>query len=373
MPEILILTAADDIHGYAVAEAVRRKGGTAIVWITSDYPQRATETIHYTASRQSLRLRGVNDALENPSPDTVWHRRPMFVLDRARLHPADRDFAEESCRDMRESVLATLAPGAFWVNPQIGRAQAKSKAVQHAFAVRAGLRMPDTLYSNDPDEIRSFIREHGGRIVMKPLRAIPWQSDDNYFMPYTALLTEEKLVSDDLLRVAPAIYQELVEKAYEVRVTVIGRRMFAAQIHSQQSQFGQIDWRKSYGDLKMSAMVLPEAVEAACLALLDGLGLVFGCIDFIVTAGGDYIFLEINQMGQFLFVEHYTGLPLLDAFSEFLVQGSVDYDWDAGRVGIRYEDVKDVDRGTAEDHVPIPNMTHYEGTGTDAPDVSVGV
>ncbi len=370
MPEILILTVVDDIHAFAVAEAVRRKGGTPVIWITSDYPQRATETILYEGRRQSLRLRGTADLIENPAPDVVWHRRPMFVLDRARLHPADREYAEESCRDLRDSMLATLAPDAFWVNPRHGRALAKSKPVQHGFAVKAGLHMPDTLYSNDPGDIRSFIREQGGKIVMKPLRAVPWQSDDNYFMPYTAVLTEEKLVDDEMLRVAPAIYQALVEKAFEVRVTVIGRRIFAARIHSQQSRFGQVDWRKSYGDLQMSAMQLPEAVEAACLSLMDRMGLVFGCIDFIVTPDGDYVFLEVNQMGQFLFVEAYTGMPLLDAFSEFLVQRSVDFDWDPARVGIRYDDVKDIPTGSLEDHVALPNMTRYEGSG-EVPDVRV--
>jgi hypothetical protein len=368
MPEILILTVVDDIHAYVVAEAVRRKGATPVIWITSDFPQRATETILYEGGQQTLRFRSPDSVIENPEPDAVWHRRPMFLLDRAQLHPADRDYAEESCRDLRDSVMSTLAPKAFWVNPRQARTLASRKPVQHAHALQAGLRMPDTLYTNDPDDIRAFIRGHGGRIVMKPLRAIPWQGDDNYFMPYTAMLTEEQLVDDDLLRAAPAIYQELVEKAYEVRVTMIGRRAFAAKIHSQQSRHGQLDWRKSYGDLQMSAIDLPEAVENACHALLDRMGLVFGCIDLIVTPAGDHIFLEVNQMGQFLFVEHYTGLPLLDAFSELLVQGNIHYDWDESRVGVRYADLRDVATATAEGHVPIPNITRYEGTA-EAPDV----
>src|SRR6267378_1479094 len=33
------------------------------------------------------------------------------------------------------------------------------------------------------------------------------------------------------------------------------------------------------------------------------LGLAFGCIDLIVTPEGEHIFLEVNEMGQFLWVE----------------------------------------------------------------------
>ena len=57
-----------------------------------------------------------------------------------------------------------------------------------------------------------------------------------------------------------------------------------------------------------------------CRALLRRLGLVFGCIDFIVTPEGEYVFLEVNQMGQFLWVELANPeFPLLQAFAEFLV------------------------------------------------------
>ena len=46
----------------------------------------------------------------------------------------------------------------------------------------------------------------------------------------------------------------------------------------------------------------------------------FGCIDFIVTPEGEYVFLEVNQMGQFLWVELANPeFPLLQAFAEFLV------------------------------------------------------
>lgn len=79
-------------------------------------------------------------------------------------------------------------------------------------------------------------------------------------------------------------------------------------------------------------------MESQCFTLLDELGLVFGCFDFVVTPSEDHVFLEVNEMGQFLFLERYCGLPLLDAFSEFLLQGRVDFEWNADEVQIRYTD-----------------------------------
>jgi hypothetical protein len=88
------------------------------------------------------------------------------------------------------------------------------------------------------------------------------------------------------------------------------------------------------------------------------LDIVFGCFDFIVRPDGRHVFLEVNQAGQFLFVEHETGQPLLDAFSEFLRQGTVDFAWSPERVSVRYSELKEpafhrLQRELAL-HVPVP-------------------
>jgi hypothetical protein len=48
------------------------------------------------------------------------------------------------------------------------------------------------------------------------------------------------------------------------------------------------------------------------------LGLVFGAIDMRQTPQGDYVFLEINPAGQFMYIEAATGLPLAKAMAEEL-------------------------------------------------------
>lgn len=65
------------------------------------------------------------------------------------------------------------------------------------------------------------------------------------------------MVADELLRLTPGIYQVLVPKAYELRVTMMGRRAFTAKILSQETQAGKLDWRKSYGELKMEPSRFP--------------------------------------------------------------------------------------------------------------------
>jgi glutathione synthase/RimK-type ligase-like ATP-grasp enzyme len=358
---ILIVTEANDLHASAVAEALERKGATVTLWATSDFPSRSEETAHFSADgEKALRIAGPDLDLVSPCFDVVWRRRPTYVLDPKALHPADRTFANNECSLFRSALFHLLASGAFWVNPLAGAARAGSKLLQHEAAAQVGLKMPETLFTNSIREIRALLARRR-EVIYKPLSSGGWKNSESDFLPYTALVTEETLVAEAVLRQTPGIFQELVPKAYELRITVIGNRVFTAKILSQETRMGRLDWRRSYDELRLEPAQLPLEIEERCIALLDELGLVFGCLDFIATPDGQLVFLEVNEMGQFLFVERYCGLPLLDAFSEFLLQGTVDFDWNEEAVALRYTD-PDLKRDAGERwatflrrHVPSPD------------------
>jgi len=286
---IAILSHPGDVHARAVHDALLRKGASPVLWTAMAIDE---------------------------SFDAVWFRRPVAPTD------------DDACRAFRVALFAVWRRSGFWVNDPRARDRAEQKPLQHAIAIAAGFDTPDTLYSNDAVAVRRFVREHGGRAVFK-----------NFSPTSTAVITETHLDDDERIALAPAIYQELVPKAYELRVTVIGHRVFAAKLHSQSSAKGQLDWRRAGDAIVAEATALPPGIEAMCLDLVARLGLVFGCIDLIVTPDGRHVFLEINQMGQFLFIERWTGLPLLDAFAELLLQRRADYEWPSPRAAVHYADV----------------------------------
>ena len=97
-----------------------------------------------------------------------------------------------------------------------------------------------------------------------------------------------------------------------LRTTISGRsstrmaqlQCVAVRLDSQLRDFTRLDWRSDMvAPLKPALVALPRAVEERCIALMRKLGLAFGCIDLIVTPEGEHIFLEVNEMGQFLWVE----------------------------------------------------------------------
>ncbi len=119
---------------------------------------------------------------------------------------------------------------------------------------------------------------------------------------------------------APVIYQREIRKAFDVRVTVIGDKVFAAAIHSQDHNETEVDWRSgTRDDLRHEAIELPPDVAAQCLALTAALGLRYGAIDLVADLDGRHWFLEINPNGQWAWIERRTGLPLAEAIVDTLL------------------------------------------------------
>lgn len=362
MPKsVVILTIPGDLQAFAVIESLRRRGIDPFVWFPADFPTNARETISCAGAGLDFAFKAGTREIRTFRADTVWHRRIGSNPDLTALHPADRQFGWAQRQAFREGSLQALFPEAFWVNPPATARLADNKLFQQSAAASLGFMTPASLYTNDPDEIRAFLRLHGGKMVYKAFPAAAWRNGEDLFACHTVGLSEDDLVADELLAATPGIYQAVVPKLYEIRLTLMGTQPFAVKIFSQDTEKGKLDWRRAYDEIRMEPTTLSPSLVDACVLLMSRLNLVFGCFDFIVDPDGNYIFLELNQQGQFLFVETYADLPLLDAFSEFLIQGP-GFSWSGKGSGIRYEDVVKVAEESARaavlEHVsnPIPSV-----------------
>jgi hypothetical protein len=336
---ILIVSEAGDLHSDAVAWALRKKGHDCELLLTPDFPTLLSLSVHVAPDDRAgrFRMRGPDVTGEDHSEpfDAVWLRRPGEAVLPDDMHPGDKEISARQCA----LYLAGVAPfldrgdGTFWVNPPANDVTAQQKACQLRSAVRVGLAIPETLLSNDPDEIRAFFRKHGGRVAHKLLRPGSWVARDEsggverVFASYTAAVTEDQLPEDDVLRLCPGIFQPMLQKDFEIRVACLGDFLAAIRINSQTKESAATDWRKGQLDIEMEPYELPREVADGCRRLLRDLGLVHGSIDFVVAPDGEHTFLEVNPQGQFLFLETRAGLPLLDMFSEFLVAGVREFTW----------------------------------------------
>ena len=187
-------------------------------------------------------------------------------------------------------------PDAIW--------KAEFKPYQLEIATRLGLMVPATLISNVPDSIRAFFTECGKAMIAKPVRSGHIVQNGVDCAVFTTKIQESDL--DDLADAAlcPTIYQELDPKQYDIRVTVVGRKIFAAAIDSQSDPEASVDWRRTSNPLLPHRVIeLPAQVQAQILGLMDALSLNYGALDFVLTPDGRYVFLEINPNGQWLWLD----------------------------------------------------------------------
>ena len=60
-------------------------------------------------------------------------------------------------------------------------------------------------------------------------------------------------------------------------------------------------------------------METKLLHLMDRLDLNYGAIDIIVTPDGRHVFLEINPVGEFFWLELRPGFAISDAIADVLL------------------------------------------------------
>jgi glutathione synthase/RimK-type ligase-like ATP-grasp enzyme len=197
------------------------------------------------------------------------------------------------------------------MNPPIGDEVSQRKIRQLQVARRVGLSVPETLVTNQPDAARAFIEIHGvGKVVRKAFRNIAQAPRT------THLLEAADLALLDTVRYAPVIFQRYVPADLDLRVTVVEDEIFAAAITSE-PEFAA-DYRPGLGSAKVVPHQLPPGIAEKLLELMRIFGLGFGAIDLRLTPDGDYVFLEINPVGEFLFISQRTGQPIPAAIAAAL-------------------------------------------------------
>lgn len=320
---ILITTMLEDIHAIAVTAVLRNRGHDVVTLHHADFPTRQNLTMEFGMDPPRLMLQGAGlEACDPRAFDVVWNRRHMTPLADDRIAAEDRAFVCRETRAASNAFWQLTGSESFWINPEPAAQRAESKPLQLSVASRLGMTLPPTLISNDPVRVRDFVAEQNDACIYKPFTFLyDWKEHNRVHALYTSSVNSAQLPSDRLLAACPGIYQRRVDKCYEVRATFMGHHCAAIAIDSQQTERGQVDWRRAQIVEKMPArsIEVPLAVQESCWQLMSELGLVFGCFDFIVTNDERWVFLEVNQTGQFLFIEYWCPeLPMLDMFCTFI-------------------------------------------------------
>jgi MvdD-like protein with pre-ATP grasp domain len=249
----------------------------------------------------------------------VWYRR----CHPARAVPAELDAdVRRACVDASrialEGVLDTL--DAFHLDRRVDMQRADCKPAQLAVARSLGIEVPRTLVTNDPDAVRRFAARCPNGVVTKMLLPATFLPGADRTV-YTNAVSAADLGDLDGLRLCPMIFQERIDKELELRVTVVGRRVFPAAFDPRGAGEAGLDWRRAQDGIldTMRPVALPDAVAERLCGMLDHYGLGYGSFDLAKTPDRRWLLFELNPAGEFHFIEHRLGLPIAATIADLLV------------------------------------------------------
>jgi hypothetical protein len=198
-----------------------------------------------------------------------------------------------------------------------------SKMLQLKMARDLGMNVPATCFSNRKEDIVRFAEKYE-YVVLKSIENDNVWLNDEYEYVFYAQKVKSSLLADnpeEMFSQTVSYVQNYIEKQFELRITVVGEQVFACKIDSQilDEDKGKVDWRQGYDHgLKHEPFDLPETIRHFCSMYLERMNLHFGCFDMIVTPDNEYVFLECNPNGQWLWIELATGMKISAAIAEIL-------------------------------------------------------
>lgn len=312
---LLVTNSADLTADWLVAE-LQARDARFVRFNTEEYP--AGVPLEWSRDRAALYLDG--QLVLADQVGVVWWRRPVAAAIEAGRSPAEAEWAVGEAMAALEGFWTAVA--GRWVNRPLDNLAADCKPEQLRRAARLGFAVPDTMITNRASALRGFAERHQ-RIICKALREghVPTPEGPRHF--YTSSLTRDQL--EDLSDFGPEPYQfqALVDKAYDVRVTVIGDAAYACRIDSQGDPQAAVDWRRADVErLPHHVHRLPSELTRRCVRLAHSYGLRFAAVDLAGLPDGSYAFFELNPNGQWAWVEQLTGLPLRARLADELLTGA---------------------------------------------------
>lgn len=309
---VLMITRESDFYvTERVGEALARRGVTPLRVNSDRYPS-------------SLRLEmsvGADGARDARIAGLPLSRVRALWLRKLGVGPVPEGVPPELARAVQEEMhahwdaLLDLCAGLRMVNDLRAQVLVEGHKLRQLVAARAaGLAVPDSLLTNDPEAARAFAARHGDSVIVKLLCPLSQSMGATGPTVHTQALGPEDLEDLSGLAEGPMLFQPLVRADHELRVAWVEGRVFVGRIPGGDSP----DWRRGErGGWEIGA--LDPDTEAALGRLMRDLGLAYGAVDLIVPPDGPPVFLEVNPSGEWGMLEHYLGLPVSEALADALL------------------------------------------------------
>ncbi|MDM6977000.1 hypothetical protein [Klebsiella michiganensis] len=285
---VLILSSMYDFSTDLVVQRLENNGDN---FIRLNKEQLSDYEIFLDPINTILRVKGEYVDVETSNVKSVWFRQPVFL----RNTPGRSiDINEQLSLSQWNAFLRGLMvfDKAYWMNWPQATYAAESKPYQLMIAKKIGFSVPQTIISNS----LGFEKLPSTKFIIKSMDTVLLKENDDCYFTYTSKANPADFTLDKTKQ-APITFQEYIEDKLDIRVTIVGSKVYAVAIKSNGNAISD-DWRTlKKEDLEYIDIELPVRIKKLCIEYVKLLGLNYGAIDFIKTKD-EYIFIEINPTGE---------------------------------------------------------------------------
>lgn len=311
---VVILSTSDNDHAQAIGAGVMARREQVLRIDTNTVVSQESLLGFETPAKKDILFAGESVDISGIS-GVFFHHPRTDIPDSKGADSLDRRLFAASWNNAFDWMERQLSH-ATWVNSPSRSRRSTSVAHQLEIARSAGFRVPATLFTND---LRS-LEEFAGRYPQMVIKSGPIPGVLPQQHRILTKMVDLNSIERGVLASAPCLFQEYVEKAFELRVHVMGDLVLTCKIESQSNPTTSIDWRNyAISVTPHSAFDLAREVADRCRTILGALELAAGIMDVIVTPDGDHVFLECNAQGSWLWIEQLTGLPITERIVDLLL------------------------------------------------------
>lgn len=324
---ILIVTNSADLHADLLVQLLSARGFPHFRLNLDAFPRdyQIHQTFHASGMQASIVHLPSGQAVELGAVGASWLRKAgEFVFPSADLAPQEQAYARQETEHALFGLLYSM--DCYWMSHPLAVRGAQWKGEQLQRARRMGFRVPASLVTNSPEQVRAFKASIAGDLIFKsmssPMLGSDLVAEEERISAGigTTVITDDMMDSLDAVSEVACHFQEYIPKQYELRITIIGSQAFAARINSQEDTRTAIDSRDMSAPIAYEACTLPDDIQRRCQLFIASYGLNYGALDFIVTPENEYVFLENNPGGQFWYIQQLIPqFKMLEALADRLI------------------------------------------------------
>lgn len=320
--QVLILTRKFDPEVTRVSIKLLAKGIDNVCLNVEEIPNQMKVGYHINASRDpqvnfTIGQRNFN----NFDFPVVWIRDFDTTLMSFDFLGRDQEMAKRFCyeqwNDSYQILISSLK--SEWINRPEANFKAINRLAQLMTAKECGFKIPETLLTNNAKVASEFYRDNNGEVVMKAVHHHSIEIKGKVYYMYTRFLTKDDFLKLRDIVYAPCILQKRLYKKSEIRVTIIDKDIFAAELVCEMIPACQEDIHR-YGISRIPKKIvkLDSRTEKACLKIMSKFDLKYCTFDFILDKNDELFFLEINPTGDWYWIEHETKMPITDTMVSYI-------------------------------------------------------